>query len=211
MYQKKNIVTAVDNNTKVNIVLRFKLIVLFVTVPVIVAVLYLYRAYISDPLINHSPATLGLPIILIFCVSLLVFVFTPWEELRTLFKKNKPQELQKIIETQVHERLAALSNIDERLTTIEEQVFKLDEKPFRSNPLNSTKLRELIIQFLTAHNAAPCSPEKIKDWGAQQQGFEQLNGYELPQLCEALRELVSHNILKIVVSKNGNTLYKIEN
>ena len=210
MHQKKNIATVVDN-TKVNIVLRFKLIVLFVTVPVIIAVLYLYRAYISDPLVNHSPATLGLPIILIFCIFLLVFIFTPWEEIRTLFKKNKPQELQKIIETQVHERLEALSNIDERLTTLEEQVFKLDEKPFRSNPLNSTKLRELIIQFLTTQNTAPCSPEKIKEWGAQQQGFEQLSGYELPQLCEVLRELVAHNILKIVVSKSGNTLYKIAN
>ena len=210
MYPKKNIATAMDN-TKVNIVLRFKLIVLFVTVPVIVAVLYLYRAYIADPLINHSPATLGLPIILIFCISLLVFVFTPWEELRILFKKNKPQDFQKIIEMQVHERLAALSNIDERLTTLEEQVFKLDEKPFRSNPLNSTKLRELIIQFLTTQNIAPCSPEKIKEWGAQQQEFEQLSGYELPQLCEVLRELVSHNILKIVVGKNGNTLYTIAN
>ncbi len=208
MYQKENIATAVEN-TKVSTILRFKLIVLSVTVPAIAAILYLYKAYMTEPLVNQSPANLGLPIVLIFCISLLVFVFTPWEEIRILFKKNKPLDLQSIIETQVRERLEALSNIDERLTTLEEQVFDLNEIPFRSNPLNSTKLRELIIQFLTINNSEACSPDRIKEWGAKQEGLERLSGYALPQLCEVLRELVANNVLKIVVSKNGNTLYKI--
>jgi len=210
MYQKKNIASAMES-TKVSMLFRFRLIVLFITIPVIAAVLYLYSEYVFEPLVNMSPAALGLPSIFIFCILLLVFSFTPWEEISMLFNKNKPLEIKTIIETQVHERHEALSNIDERLTTLEEQIFNLDEVPFRSNPLNSTKLRELIIEFLTTHKNDPCSPDKIKEWGAKQEGFEQLKGYKLPQICEVLRELVTNKVLKVVVNKKGNTLYKMSN
>ena len=208
MYQKKNIARVMEN-IKVSILFKFRLLVLLITAPVIAAVIYLYQAYILDPIVNQSPAALGLPIIFVFCVLLLLISFVPWEVIRALIKKNNALKLQTIIETQAHERHEALSNIDERLTSLEEQVFNLDEEPFRSNPLNRTKLRELIIEFLTTYENEPCSPEKIKEWGSLQEGFEQLNGYGLHQLCEALRELVANKILKIVVSKKGDTLYKI--
>ena len=208
MYQNKKIANAMES-TNFNALFKFRLIVLFITVPIIAAVLYLYGEYILEPLVNQSPDALGLPVIFIFCISLLIFSFTPWEEIRILFKKNKPLDFKEIIERQIHERHEALTNIDERLTTLEEEIFNLNEKPFRTNPLTRTKLRELIIQFLTTHKKEPCSPNRIKEWGSKQDGFEKLNAYELHQLCEALRELVAHKILNVVVSNDGDTLYKL--
>jgi len=55
----------------------------------------------------------------------------------------------------------------------------------------------------------PFIPNRIKEWGSKQDGFEQLRAYELHQLCEAMRELVANEILNVVVRKDGNTLYKL--
>ena len=197
------------SDTIVNIPLWFKLFVLLVTVPVISTVLYLYWAYICEPLVYQSPASLGLPAIVIFCMSLLVFTFTPWNEVRMLFKKIGPLELQGILDTQAHERDEDLSNVEERLTTLEDKVFKSDELDFIRKSFDSPKLRGLLIAFLTAHEPTPYSPLRIKKWGVKQQNFEKLIDYELPHIREVLRELVADNILTTVVSEKGNTLYKL--
>lgn len=187
----------------------FKVLVSVITIPVILVVFYLYWLYIFNPDSYQSPKELGLPIILMFSVSLLVFAFIPWEQVRLIFKKIGPFELQEMLNTQANERDKELSEIDERLTTLEDKVFTGDETSFITKSFYGPKLRQLLVKFLSEYEPTAYSPTKIKKWAAKQKGYEEFSKFELPHIRLVLRELVSEGILTTVVSRKGNTLYKI--
>ena len=187
----------------------FKFFVCAITVPIIVTILCLYWLYINEPYTYKSPELLGLPSILIFCISLLVFTFIPWDSIRHIFKKIGPFELQEILNTQATERDQDLSDVDDRLTELEDKIFDTDEMSFVSKSFYGPKIRELLIAFLKEYDPTPYSPLRIKKWACKQEGYEDFENFELPHIRQVLRELVSEQKLTTVVSTKGNTLYKL--
>ena len=172
---------------------------------------YLVSKYLCAPKIFASPKDLGLTQIFLFSVAALIIVWVPWQRLGIRITKIGGIEFEKIVAEQASEHAEDLSYLYDRIEALEVGLRRTDEMADITEQFKEPDLRSLLVDFLTKYDTWAFPPSRIRAWGAQQQGFSALSGYEHPFIRSTLQKLVSENILETRVSKKGNTLYRIQN
>jgi hypothetical protein len=188
--------------------LRWSLtVILFLS---IVICLLLYVAYVKDPAHAASPGELGLSGLLIFCVTALAIIHIPWHELGYRITKVGAVEFEQALNAQVAERAEEIGYLEERIAVLESALEKKSiqgSEMFRQ--MYAPQLRKLLLDFLSTNDRVSFSPSRIKEWGSTQQGFESLKNFEVGFIRHILGKMVAERVLETVISKKGNTLYRI--
>lgn len=152
-----------------------------------------------------EPAKLDIIDLMVFCFVGLIVCLLPWEHYRLRLRKIGPLEFEQILSTQAEERDAGFHEIRQRLATIEaSHSSRIKEK----NELANDDLTRLVKSLLAAHKVA-FSPARIAAWGGHQPGFEKLSNYSRDEIRRVLQGMVAKKELETVVSKRGNTLYRL--
>ena len=81
------------------------------------------------------------------------------------------------------------------------------ESSFRPPP--SIALSFLVEKFLRNYPGRFFSPFKVKSWGSEQAGFEQLGSFSIAEITQALLTMLAANRVRTKLSKKGNTLYGV--
>lgn len=177
----------------------------------IVICLFLYVAYVKYPENTAPPVELGLSGLLMFCVTALAIIHVPWHELGYRIKKVGTVEFEQALNAQVAERTEEISYLEKRIAALESALK--DKKSIQGSEMFSKmyepQLRKLLIDFLSANDRVAFSPSRIKEWGLMQPGFENLKTFEVGFIRHVLGKMVAERALETVISKRGNTLYRI--
>lgn len=181
---------------------------------VIVICLFLYVAYIINPTGVASPVELGLSGLLIFCIATLVIIHIPWHELGYRVKRVGAFEFEQALHAQTAERAEEIGYLGERLAMLEIAFeSELEKKSFQGSEIfrqmYEPQLRKLLLDFFSANEHASFSPLRIKAWGSTQPGFKSLENFEVGFIRHILGKMVAERVLETVLSKKGNTLYRI--
>jgi len=181
----------------------------FISLLLIGICIYLVSKYLCAPKIFASPKDLGLTSILLFSLTALIVVWVPWQRLGIRITKIGGIEFEKVVAEQASEHAEEISYLQDRIEIIEAGLRRTDEVAEITEHFKEPDLRKLLIQFLTKYSDWAFSPSRIRAWGAQQQGFSALSGYEHQFIRSTLQKMVSENMLETRISKKGNTLYRI--
>jgi hypothetical protein len=153
-----------------------------------------------------EPSKVDLVDLIIFCSLGLAFCALPWEQYQFRIRKIGPVELEQIVSAQAQERDEGLHELRKRVEAIEAgRSLGVDEQRLDSR---DEELARFVKSFLSAHNA-PFSPLRISSWGTHQPGFEKLGNYSRDEIRRVLQGMAAKQELETVVSKRGNTLYRL--
>jgi hypothetical protein len=179
-------------------------------IPAIVILLLLIHYGLRD---DVKPSELGLGAALIFCLVSLVLVLVPWGMFGLHLKKIGPLEFREVISTQKKEQSESVTflqnQIDQLKAAFEKKVGSPTdaESPFRATP--SIALSFLVEKFLRNYPGRFFSPFKVKSWGSEQAGFEQLGSFSTAEITQALLTMLAASRVRTKLSKKGNTLYGV--
>ncbi len=187
-----------------------KIFVAAASLPIFIISICLYAAYIDSPTTAASPISLGLPTLLVVTISSLLIVFLPWERLGVRIRKIGPIEFGDIIKTQITERDKSLSELDDRIEKLEDELSGMDEGKVVSEMLYGPELRRLLSGFLHENGPTAYSPTRIQFIAKQQTKYEKLAQYDPMLIRRTLRKLVAEDIVTTTISRQGNTLYRLK-
>lgn len=168
-----------------------------------------YWCFVENPNVPPSPSQLGLPTIFVFSGAMLILLLIPWERLGLRLKRIAGFEFEQVVETQATEHAEELTEIEDRLASLEKAVRDVHEGIQLEEMYYEPELQERLLDFLTRYESTAFSPMRIRQWGAKQPGFERLATYDPAFLRRTLRRLVAEGILETRISRKGNTLYRI--
>lgn len=171
--------------------------------------LYLIWKYVVDPKIFASPQDLQLGSVILFSLTVLVFVIVPWGRLGIRIRKIGAVEFDRIISGQAQEHAAELAELRARIEELEGKVKGMDEIAPITESIAAQELKPLLSQFLQMYWPKAISPLRINKWGSHQPGFEQLGKYSQGTIRTVLQDLVAEGSVVTRVSRLGNTLYRI--
>lgn len=93
---------------------------------------------------------------------------------------------------------------------VEDAFVNAVDENHTNNVDDSTKdLKSLLIHFLKTYYSFYFSPLRIQQWGSKQLGFKYLKNYSTKEIKEELEILLKINMVKTILSKKGNMIYKI--
>ena len=184
------------------------LVSLILLVPIIVSII-LFSQHIEAPKLAASPKDLGLTPLIIFAMSGLVILWTPWKKLGIRVTKIGGLEFEKIVQEQANEHVEEQNDLNKRIEFLENHIQNQDATLVFTDRAREPELREMLKNFLTEYSTWAFSPARIKAWGAMQKGYENLTQFESPLIRNTLQKMVSDGELVTRVSKKGNTLYRI--
>ncbi len=170
---------------------------------------FLMWKYIDDPKSYASPKELQLSNLLIFSLSVLLFILVPWGKLGIRIRKIGSVEFDRVVSGQAREHAEEFAELRARIEELEGRVRGMDEVATISETFATPELRPLILKFLNDFQPNAYSPLRIKKWGSRQPGFEKLADYSQGLIRTVLQGLVAEGRVATRVSKLGNTLYKI--
>lgn len=118
-----------------------------------------------------------------------------------------PDELQELNDWQ---------GVEIRLKTFSSNVRDL-VRSFQKTALNTANLpasdvnglRKLLTEFLARFHQWSFSATRIRNWGQQQAGFNQLADHSLEEIRGELQAMVDDGVAKTRASKKGGTLYRL--
>jgi hypothetical protein len=166
-------------------------------------------SYLGDPKVYVSPKDLGLSGIFLFSVSALFLVWIPWSKLGIRISKIGGIEFKEIVQGQASEHAEELSYLESRIESLEDQARKDNGMIGVKEGFQEPELRKLLLEFLSKYDKWAFSPSRIRVWGSKQQGFSSFDQYEYPIIRRILQRMVAENVVETRISKNGNTLYRI--
>jgi len=170
---------------------------------------FLMWKYIEDPKTYASPKELQLSNLLIFSLSVLLFILVPWGKLGIRIRKIGSVEFDRVVSGQAKEHAEEFAELHARIKELEGKVRGMNEVEAITVSIVTQDLRPLILKFLNDFQPNAYSPLRINKWGARQPGFEKLAGYSQGSIRTVLQGLVAEGKAVTRVSRLGNTLYKI--
>jgi hypothetical protein len=156
-----------------------------------------------------EPSEIDLVDFILFCFIGLGLCALPWERYQFRIRRIGPVEFEQILSAQARERDEALHEIRQRVQDLEtkQRVVGVDER--KTPPISvDPKLTQLLKAFLETNKRA-FSPLRIATWGAQQPNFGKLGKHNIQEIRSALQSMVANGELETVISKRGNTLYRV--
>ncbi|MFI1743204.1 hypothetical protein [Thalassobellus sediminis] len=205
MNKKKNISF---QDTELDEDLSFELpesIRLIITIPAILVSLLIIGIYVylifCDPK-YIDPEKFGFPAILITLILTIIIINLPWNKLGFRIKKIGMIELENVVKGQAQNNSKELADLQKQ---IDELKLKLSENQIELADENNSD--EIVMKFLEKYSQWAFSALRIRKWGAKQSGFENLSNYQIEEIRESLRRLLSKRKVETRVSKKGNTLY----
>lgn len=171
--------------------------------------IFLMWKYIGDPTSYASPKELQLSNLLIFSLSVLLFILVPWDKLGIRIRKIGSVEFDRVVSGQAREHAEEFAELRARIEELEGKVRGMDEGATITESFATQELRPLILKFLTDFQPNAYSPLRINKWGARQPGYEKLAYYRQGLIRTVLQGLVAEGRVATKVSRLGNTLYKI--
>jgi hypothetical protein len=160
-----------------------------------------------------KPSELGLGAALIFCLACLAIILIPWRMFGLGLKKVGPLEFREVISTQKQEQSESVTflqnQIDQLKAALEKKVGSPVDAESSFRPTPSIALSFLVEKFLRNHSGRFFSPFKVKSWGSEQAGFEQLGSFSSAEITQALLTMLAANRVRTKLSKKGNTLYGV--
>ena len=181
---------------------------LIITIPailvsLIIIVIYGYLIFCNPKYID--PDKFGFPAILIALISTIIVINLPWNKLGFRIKKIGIIELENVVKGQAQ-------NNSKELADLQKQIDELKSK-LSANKIELTDENNcdgLVMKFLEKYNQWAFSALRIRRWGAKQIGFEKLSNFQIEEIRESLRRLLSKKKVETRISKKGNTLYVIK-
>jgi hypothetical protein len=165
--------------------------------------------FVQEPKLAASPKDLGIVPLVIFILTGLIIIWTPWKKLGIRISKVGGIEFEKIVAMQASEHVEEQSFLNERIDIIENHLLKNDSTLVFIDRAHEPELRDLLQKFLTNYSTWAFSPARIKAWGAEQSGFASFANFEPRLIRNTLQKMVAEGILVTRISKKGNTLYRI--
>src|SRR6266566_2422746 len=160
-----------------------------------------------------KPSELGLGAALIFCLASLAIVLVPWGMFGLHLKKIGPLEFREVISTQKKEQSESVTflqnQIEQLKGALEKKVGSAVDAESSFRPTPSIALSVLVEKFLRNYPGRFFSPFKVKSWGSEQAGFEQLGSFSIAEITQALLTMLAANRVRTKLSKKGNTLYGV--
>jgi hypothetical protein len=152
-----------------------------------------------------DPEKYGLSTLLIFMISLLLLVNLPWKKLGLRPKGAYFEfiELDEKVQGQA-------KNVSKEIADLQTKIDEVEKRTGVSKATNDVELQQLLIRFLERYKIWAFSPLRIKNWGADQPGYDSFNKYDLDDIKSELRRLLSKNMVVTSISKKGNTLYRFK-
>lgn len=160
-----------------------------------------------------KPSELGLGTALIFCLACLVMVLVPWGMFGLHVKKIGPLEFREVISTQKKEQSESVTflqnQIDQLKAAFEKKMGSPVDAESSFRPTPSIALSFIVEKFLRNYPGRFFSPFKVKSWGSEQAGFEQLGSFSTAEITQALLTMLAANRVRTKLSRKGNTLYGV--
>lgn len=172
---------------------------------------WLILMHAFEPTIYPSPKDLQLNTLIIFNLTLFFVAIVPLERMGIRIRKIGQIEFEQIINVQAREHAEELAEIRAQIDELERGLSSVDGVGKMLLEMSSPELRPIVLNFLNQFQPTAYSPVKIRNWGAQQPGFERLGTISLGNLRAILQGLLVEGKVVTRVSKLGNTLYKINN
>ena len=128
-------------------------------------------------------------------------------------KKIGPLEFREVISTQKKEQSESVTFLQNQIDQLKAALEKKVGSPvgaegsFRPTP--SVALSFLVEKFLRNYPGRFFSPFKVKSWGSEQVGFEQLGSFSIAEITQALLIMLAANRVRAKLGKKGNTLYGV--
>jgi hypothetical protein len=170
---------------------------------------WLILGHAFEPTKYPSPKDLQLNTLIIFNLTLFFIAIIPLERMGIRIRKIGQIEFEQIINVQAREHAEELTEIRAQIDELQKGLSNVDGVGKMLFEMSSPEFRPLVLNFLTQFQPAAYSPVKIRNWGAQQPGFERLGTISLGNLRAILQSLLVEGKVMTRVSKLGNTLYKI--
>lgn len=193
----------------VGIPIIVRVVACLVSVAFIILSVWLILKHAFEPKIYPSPKDLQLNTIIIFNLALFFLSILPLERMGIRIRKIGQIEFEQIINVQAREHAEELAEIRAQIDELEKSLSGVDGVGKMLFEMSSPELRPIVLKFLNQFQPVAYSPVKIRNWGAQQPGFERLGTISLGNLRAILQGLLVEGKVVTRVSKLGNTLYKI--
>ncbi|MGM0582242.1 MAG: hypothetical protein ACQETL_16305 [Bacteroidota bacterium] len=181
-----------------------------ISIPTILLILFILGVYAYLIFCNPKyidPNKFGLPSTLIVLIIILIAINIPWDKMGFRIKKIGMIELENVVKTQARGNSKELADLQQQ---IDELKSKLPQEGNELDTSRNNNLDTLVTKFLKQYSQWAFSALRIRKWGSQQTGFQDLKSYETQEIRESLRRLLSKNIVVTRISKKGNTIYKIK-
>jgi len=125
------------------------------------------------------------------------------------------QGILKLIEEINKEEKVVVQKMEKQNSPSEILVKKLNSADKYRSILEVEKIvennaRNNIFEFLSQYKSWYFSPLRIVKWGGKQFGFNNLNSFTSNQISNELKQLQKEGIVKSVMSKKGNPIYKLK-
>lgn len=195
----------------VGIPMIVRVVACLVSAAFIIFSVWLILKHAFEPKIYPSPKDLQLNTIIIFNLALFFVSILPLERMGIRIRKIGQIEFEQIINVQAREHAEELAEIRAQIDELEKGLSGVDGVGKMLFEMSSPELRLLVLKFFNQFQPVAYSPVKIRNWGAQQPGFERLGTISLGNLRAILQGLLVEGKVVTRVSKLGNTLYKINN
>jgi hypothetical protein len=170
--------------------------------------IFVILRYLADPTLA-SPKELGIPSLLLFSLVGLVILLVPWDKLGLRIKKIGAVEFEQVVLTQRKEQAEALDSLSQRIEKVERVYIPKTET--EDSPIPRHELEDLLMKFFAKYPKTAFSPWRIQTWGAQREGFNRLSQYSRITIRQYLDRLLVEGKLETVLSRKGNTLYRLAN
>jgi hypothetical protein len=188
--------------------LWLRVVVSIVCLAIILCCLVLIWRYIANPQ-SASPKELGVPTLLIFSLAILIMILVPWGKIGLRIKKIGAIEFEQVVLTQKKEQAESIDSLLDRIENLEQQYAKSSSMTATTDVSKRAQELEILLKkFLSEHQQA-FSVWKIQTWGAKREGFQRLGQYSKSTIASYLQKLLVQGEVEIVLSKKGNTLYRI--
>lgn len=159
--------------------------------------------------VAKSAADLGVAKLLIAGTVVMLIALAPWNSLQLRLKKVGFVEFERVVNTQAKEHVEAFAELRARIEELENRIQGLDDVSKIADHLNEVNLTPELLRFLEQFRPRAFSPVRIRQWGARQPGYKELEHYSQGAIRRVLQSLVASGRVTTQVSKMGNTLYRI--
>lgn len=195
----------------VGIPILVRIVACLVSASFIILCVWLMLKHAFEPTIYPSPKDLQLNALILFNLTLFFVSIVPLERMGIRIRKIGQIEFEQIINVQAREHAEELAEIRAQIDELEKGLSSVDGAGKMLLEMSTPELRPIVLNFLNQFQPTAYSPVKIRNWGAQQPGFEKLGTISLGNLRAILQSLLVEGKVVTRVSKLGNTLYKINN
>ena len=188
------------NETEIPVPFKVYITVIASIISIFIILLYVYLIFYNPNYLD--PQKFGLSPLLIFFLTLLIFVNFPFERMGLRIKKIGMIELEAKVVGQAKDVSKEIADLQ----------VKIDElaKGFSSNEkanIEDEDLRQLIIDLLKEYKRYAFSPSRIKNFGKWNKNYSVFDNYSLEEIKVELRRLLANDIVSTRIGDKGNTLY----